>query len=162
MDEWAAAKARETLGAESDPAELADLTQVLTNLTRGARERGELLAFAWYPERQAVPFAQLALSTTLQGESKLTLDALETVCGWRDEETRQLDVSTTDLPVGTAIRVCRAQGVDDGVVISVTYATVLAHHKCGLIFRMDWLAEHDEPLFAEMADQTAKSLRVEG
>lgn len=179
LHEWAATQARETLGSHSDPDVVAAHAQTLTNLTLGCRERGETMAFVWFPEPGAGPLAQMSVSTYGRsgGQPKLALDQLEEEFGWRDGQTGRLESARIDLPGGPAVRVRREQAIGDSVigdsvigdaagragpsdvVVSITYALLPPGMNDALIFTMYWSLPDDEPLLTEIADSTAGSLR---
>lgn len=167
LTDWAAAQARATFGPDSAPGAVSAYTDMLTRLARSGRERGEKLAFAWFPEPGGLPVAQVSVSTLGSAGEPPTLDALEEKFGWRDSQTGPLEIERMDLPGGPAVRVRREQATGDGgdassdVAVSVTYAFLPPQLNSALVFTMFWTLSDDEPLFNEIADSTAKTLRVE-
>lgn len=167
LTDWAAAQARATFGPDSAPDAVSAYTDMLTRLARSGRERGEKLAFVWFPEPGGLPVAQISVSTLSSAGEPPTLDALKEKFGWRDSQTGPLEVERMDLPSGPAVRVRREQATGDGgdgspdVVVSVTYAVLPPQLKSALVYRMFWPLSEDEPVFNEIADSAAKTLRVE-
>lgn len=162
VTDWAAAQAREALG--EDPAARA-YAEMLARLARSGRERGEKLAFAWFPKPGGLPAAQLSVSTFGASGEQPTLDALEEEFGWRDEHTRTLESERADLPAGPAVRVRREQSAGDDspdVAVSITYAILPPEMKDALVFTMFWLLADDDPDLVFIADSAAMSLRVTG
>lgn len=163
LTDWATARAREALGPDAAPAAIAAHTETLTRLTLGCRERGEKLAFAWFPEPGAAPAAQISVSRFGHSGEQPTLDLLEEKFAWRDGQTGPLEVDRTDLPGGPAVRVRREQATGDDpsdVVVSVTYAFVPPRTTNAIIFTMYWALSDDDSVFTEIADTTAKTLRA--
>lgn len=162
VTDWAAGQAREALG--EDPAAAA-YAELLARLARGGRERGEKLAFAWFPKPGGLPAAQLSVSTFGASREPLTLDVLEEEFGWRDDQTRTLESDRTDLPAGPAVRVRREQSAGDDspdVAVSITYAILPPEMENALVFTMFWLLADDDPDLVFIADSAAMSLRVTG
>ncbi len=165
--DWAATQARAILGPDSAPCAVSACTDMLTRLARSSRERGDKLAFAWFPEPGGSPVAQISVYALGSAQELPTLDALEEKFGWRDSQTRSLEVERMDLPGGPAVRIRREQAIGDGgdgssdVVVSVTYAILAPQLNSALVFTMFWTLSDDEPTFSEIADSTAKTLRVE-
>jgi hypothetical protein len=171
LTDWAAAQAREALG--TDPAAEA-YAKMLARLAKSARERGERLAFSWFPKPGGLPAAQLSVATFSGSGGELTLDKLEEEFGWRDDQTRTLEIGQAGLPAGEAIRVRREQADGDGassedetagsgspdVAVSVTYAILAPELDDALVYTMFWLLADDDPALADLADMTAWSLRV--
>lgn len=167
LTDWAAAQARAAFGPGSAPGSVSAYTDMLTRLARGGRERGEKLAFAWFPEPGGLPVAQITVSALGSADEAVTLDALAEQFGWRDSQTRSLEVERADLPAGPAVRVRREQATPDGgdgasdVAASVTYAFLPPQLNSALVFTMFWTLSDDQPALTEIADSTARTLRVE-
>jgi hypothetical protein len=159
LTDWAAAKAREILGPDATPDAASAYAELLTRLSRGGRERGEQLAFAWFPEPGGSPVARMSVSKFRPESGTPTLDTLQAKVGWRDDQTRSLEVQATDLPAGPAIRARREEAVGE-VIVSITYGFLPPRLETALIFTMFWNLSDDRPMFTEIADSSAKSLRI--
>jgi hypothetical protein len=172
LADWAQKQARVALGPDPVAEDAAAYTQTLTSLTLSGRGRGEKIAYVWFPEPGAAPIAQLSVSEYGRsgGQANLTLNMLEEELAWRDEQTVALETVETNLPGGPAVRVRREQAIGDqaagdgpaDAIVSVTYAFRPPQIKSALVLTMFWSRSDDEPLFTEIADTLANTLRVAG
>lgn len=163
LTDWADAQARDALGPDAAPEVVSAYTELLTSLARSSRERGDRMAFVWFPEPGGLPAAQISVSTFGSPHGSLTLDFLEEKFAWKDGQTGPLEAERTELPSGPAVRVRREQVSGDGeddVAVSVTYAVLPAAMKEALVFTMFWDRSDDAPGLIETADGAAYSLRV--
>lgn len=156
---WAHAAARDSLPEGSDPGSVARRSELLTLLTSGGRDRGETLAYVWLPDPDAGPLARL--SVTEQGQLDLGIEQLEQTYAWRDEETRALEASRVDLPIGRAVRVRREQGADPtDTVIEIGYALSPPRVPTTILYSMYWALSEDDPVLTQIADSVIHTLRV--
>jgi hypothetical protein len=162
---WAAATARELLGPQADPELLARYTDTLSGSAADARARGMKLAWAWMSE-PAGQVARIEVSTlhVSRGQPALELDALEKQYAERDGQTTELEVSRVELPAGPAVRLRRewhqTAGDRSDAVVSVTYVCRPPQIKDAIVYMMYWVLVDDEPLFTEIADALAPTLRI--
>jgi len=163
---WATAAARGLLGPQASPELLESYADTLAGLATSARERGVKLACAWMRD-SGWPVAQIGVSTihVSRGQPALTLDTLE---GWfarrDDDATAALEVSRVELPAGPAVRLRRewhdgGDGPED-TAVSVTYACRPPEIKDAVVYTMYWVLVDDDPLFTEIADSLAPTLRI--
>lgn len=169
LTDWAAARARETLGPDAAADLSSAYAELLTRLSRGGRERGEKLAFVWFAEPDGPPVTRMSVSEFRPASGTPTMDILREEVGSRDDQTRSLVVEPVDLPAGPAVRVRREQSVGDGaaeandpsnIVASITYGLLPPQLKTALVFTMFWTLDDDQPVFTTIADSSAKSLRI--
>ncbi len=162
---WADATARELLGPQPDPEVLSRYVDTLSGSAADARARGMKLAWAWMSE-PAGQVARIEVSTlhVSRGQPALELDALEKQYAERDEQTAELEVSRVELPAGPAVRLRRewhqAGGGPSDAVVSVTYVCRPPGIKDAIVYMMYWVLVDDDPLFTEIADSLAPTLRV--
>lgn len=170
LTDWAAAQAREAFGPDADRETVVAYATLLTRLSISARERGEKMAFVWFPEPGGLPVAQISVSAFGPSDETATLDSLEEKLSWRDSQTGQLEVERMELAAGQAVRVRRVQATGDStaddsadpseVAVSIAYGFLPPQLDSALVFRMFWTLDDDEPVLTEIADSTAKTLRV--
>lgn len=165
LPRWAAATATGLLGPQADPGLLGRYTDSLAKRAADTRKRGSKMACVWMSE-PAGAVAQIDVSTihVSRGQPALQLDALEKQYAQRDEETAELEVSRVDLPAGPAVRLRRewhqAGGAPPDAVVSVTYVCRPPDIKDAIVYTMYWVLADDEPLFTEIADSLAPTLRI--
>lgn len=164
---WAATAARDLLGPPADPEALSAQTENLARLASDARERGAKLACAWIQAEPAGTVAQLNVSTIHRARQQPApqLDALEELFARRDAKTTELEVSRVELPAGPAVRLRREWYEEGGstpadAVVSVTYVCRPPQIKDAIVYMMYWVLADDDPLFTEIADSLAETLRI--
>jgi hypothetical protein len=162
---WAVEAAHELLGPEPDPDLLAKHAELLTDLTLGCRERGVIRAYAWIPDGMAAAAAKVDISMVRTSRERpvLTLDMLENSYAGRDDKTRTLEVSRTEVPAGPAIRLRREWGEGDDpsdIAVSVTYVIRPPAIRNALVYMMYWVLVDDFPALTEIADSLVRTLRV--
>jgi len=161
---WAAATARGLLGPQADPELLGKYTDSLARRAADSRERGMKLACVWMSE-PAGAVAHIDVSTihVSREQPALQLDTLEGQFARRDAATTRLEVSRVELPAGPAVRL-RREWHDGGdspsdTVVSVTYVCRPPEIKDAVVYTMYWVLV-DDPLFTEIADGLAPTLRI--
>jgi hypothetical protein len=162
---WAAATARGLLGPQADPELLGKYTDSLARRAASSRERGMKLACVWMSE-PAGAVVQIDVSTihVSREQPALQLDTLEGQFARRDTATTRLEVSRVELPAGPAV--CLRREWHDGgdspsdTVVSVTYVCRPPEIKDAVVYTMYWVLADDDPLFTEIADSLAATLRI--
>jgi hypothetical protein len=171
LTDWAATQAREVFGPDAAPSLSSAYAELLTRFSRGGRERGEKLAFVWFAEPGGLPVIRMSVSEFRPVSGTPTMDILGEEIGSRDDQTRSVEAEPADLPAGPAVRVRREQSVNDSaaedndpanIIVSITYGLLPPQLKTALIFTTFWTLDDDQPVFSEIADSTARSLRVVG
>jgi hypothetical protein len=164
--EWATVTASGLLGPQAGSELLKECAGTLAGLAAGARERGVKVACAWIRD-SLWPAAQINVSTihVSRGQPALTLDTLEERFARRDDDgTAVLEVSRVELPAGPAVRLRRewhgGGGTPSDTVVSVTYACRPPRIKDAVVYMMYWVLVDDDPLFTEIADSLAATLRI--
>jgi hypothetical protein len=163
---WATATASGLLGAEADLDFLKKCADTLADLAASARGRGVKVACVWI-RGSLWPAAQIGVSTVRvsRGQPALTLDTLGERFARRDDDaTALLEFSLVELPAGPAVRLRRewhdgGDGPSD-TVVSVTYVCRPPEIKDAIVYTMYWVLADDDPLFTEIADSLAVTLRI--
>lgn len=169
LQAWAA-EAAATLEPVGQDDALALRTRLLAKLARGTRQRGERMAWVWFPGRELTPAAQLSLSIQRPplDEPVLTRADITNLLGWRDKQTISLEASDAALPIGQGVRIYRRQAgehtaLDDPeeIVVAVVYGVVPEDiSDIIVVFSMYWLLGADSPALTEIADRLAATLKL--